>query len=224
MNKDGRKTTAEELRRALNEVGLRRGDNVYVHTALSAFGYVEGGSDAMVDILLGHVGPEGTVVFPTFTGDAVISAMLEWTGGSSGAITLPSATNVDLSDLRNPRIDHIDTGAVPKAARRRPSDTAPAHIEEFVAAAEFEGRGVEREEGGKRGGQLLGLAQFLVLNHDPHDGLGARSANDDPAAALNLRLGLRRQRLHRRVVGMLSPGKGHLAVAFGHFVVDVGQR
>jgi len=114
-------TTADALQRALDEVGIRLGDNIYVHTALSAFGHVDGGPDTVIDVLLRQVGSEGTVVFPTFTGDNVISAILGWTGGTSGIVTLPSVPNVDLSNLRNPQVEHIETGAVPRAARRRPN-------------------------------------------------------------------------------------------------------
>jgi len=51
----------------LREVGLSEGDVVLVHSSLSAFGYVEGGADAVIDALLEAVGDAGTVVVPTFT-------------------------------------------------------------------------------------------------------------------------------------------------------------
>ena len=120
-------TSIDDLRRALDAVGLQRGDKIIVHSALSAFGRVDGGPDAVVDLLLEQVGPEGTVVFPTFTGDTIISAILGGAGGASGAVILPDVGDVDLSDMRHPRIEHINTGAVPKAARRRPDFAKSNH-------------------------------------------------------------------------------------------------
>jgi len=60
--------TREDIATALGEIGLRRGDEVVVHSSLKAFGHVEGGPGTVVDAVLGAIGPEGTAVFPTFTG------------------------------------------------------------------------------------------------------------------------------------------------------------
>jgi aminoglycoside N3'-acetyltransferase len=58
--------TKEDIKKGLEEVGLGRGDIVVVHSSLSAFGYVKGGADTVIDALLEVVGEEGTVVMPTF--------------------------------------------------------------------------------------------------------------------------------------------------------------
>jgi len=63
--------TQEDIKRGLREVGLRRGDNVGVHSSLSSFGYVEGSADAVIDALLETVGEEGTVVMPTYSNNRV---------------------------------------------------------------------------------------------------------------------------------------------------------
>jgi aminoglycoside 3-N-acetyltransferase len=83
-----------QITRALGELGVLPGDCLIAHTSLRAFGYVEGGSLAVVDAVLDAVGREGTVVFPTFTGRNV--------------------TDYDASIE-----DLIYTGTVPKAARLR---------------------------------------------------------------------------------------------------------
>jgi len=59
--------TKDDIKEGLREVGLKQGDVVMVHSSLSSFGYVEGGPDAVIDALLETVGPEGTVMVPTFS-------------------------------------------------------------------------------------------------------------------------------------------------------------
>ncbi|HEX6037054.1 AAC(3) family N-acetyltransferase [Longimicrobium sp.] len=46
--------------------GITPGDTVMVHSAFRSLGPVEGGPDTVIDALLELVGPEGTVLFPTF--------------------------------------------------------------------------------------------------------------------------------------------------------------
>jgi aminoglycoside 3-N-acetyltransferase len=110
--------TRQDIVRGLAALGLKPGDNVLVHSALSSFGRVEGGPNTVIDALLDAIGPAGTLVFPTFTGDAVISAFLGQSG-SVGAVTLPAVANVNLDDIATPREEHIETGIIPKTARRR---------------------------------------------------------------------------------------------------------
>ena len=59
--------TSTDIEAGLRHLGLGQGHCVGVHSSLSAFGYVEGAADAVVDALLRTVGPEGTVVFPTYS-------------------------------------------------------------------------------------------------------------------------------------------------------------
>ncbi|MBT5873306.1 MAG: M28 family peptidase [Candidatus Latescibacteria bacterium] len=54
------------LIRDLNRLGLVPGMDVMVHSSLARIGYVEGGPDTVVDALLEAVGPEGTVLAPSF--------------------------------------------------------------------------------------------------------------------------------------------------------------
>lgn len=59
--------TREDIKTGLRKLGLKRGHNVGVHSSLRSFGYVEGGADTVIDALLETVGPEGTVVMPTYS-------------------------------------------------------------------------------------------------------------------------------------------------------------
>ncbi|MCD6360605.1 MAG: AAC(3) family N-acetyltransferase [Armatimonadetes bacterium] len=58
--------TRADIVAGLRAIGLQSGDLVQVHSSLSAFGYVEGGADTVVDALLEVLGPEGTLMVPTF--------------------------------------------------------------------------------------------------------------------------------------------------------------
>jgi len=60
------RVTRQDIVAGLREIGLQPGDLVQVHSSLSAFGYVEGGADTVVDALLEVLGPTGTLMVPTF--------------------------------------------------------------------------------------------------------------------------------------------------------------
>jgi aminoglycoside 3-N-acetyltransferase len=66
MNKEG-------IREGLQRIGLKRGDTVILHSALSSLGHVEGGADAVVDAFLETLGSEGTLIVPTFGALGVIT-------------------------------------------------------------------------------------------------------------------------------------------------------
>ncbi len=58
--------TAAEIARDLARLGLRAGDTVLVHSAMSRIGFVEGGAPAVVEAFRQVLGPEGTLAVPTF--------------------------------------------------------------------------------------------------------------------------------------------------------------
>ncbi len=58
--------TQDQIVRDLQQLGLRAGDIVIVHSSLSSLGYVEGGSDTVIDALLTVLGPTGTLLMPSF--------------------------------------------------------------------------------------------------------------------------------------------------------------
>ncbi|MET8816076.1 AAC(3) family N-acetyltransferase [Streptomyces sp. NPDC004549] len=63
--------TREDVLTGLGELNLPSGAVVIVHTSLSAFGHVEGGADTLLSALRERIGPQGTLVVPTFTSDLI---------------------------------------------------------------------------------------------------------------------------------------------------------
>lgn len=105
--------TAAELRDGLAAVGLTAGEVVFVHSSLSAFGHVVGGADTVIDALLATLGPEGTLVMPTFTWGA-----------------FHDAQRVELDLARTP----CETGRIPETFRQRPGVQRSLHLCHSVAA------------------------------------------------------------------------------------------
>ncbi|MDP6355252.1 MAG: AAC(3) family N-acetyltransferase [Planctomycetota bacterium] len=58
--------TFDDILTGLRSLGIDCGDVAFVHSSLSSFGYVEGGAETVVRALLGALGPDGTLVAPTF--------------------------------------------------------------------------------------------------------------------------------------------------------------
>ena len=67
---DRKSLTRGELAQALVRLGVPRGGLMMVHSSLRSIGHVDGGAETVVDALLDALGPEGTLVVPTFTDDA----------------------------------------------------------------------------------------------------------------------------------------------------------
>lgn len=57
---------SEEIRRGLEELGLGPGMRLMVHSSLKSFGNVEGGAEAVCRALMDLIGPEGTLMMPSF--------------------------------------------------------------------------------------------------------------------------------------------------------------
>jgi aminoglycoside 3-N-acetyltransferase len=76
-----------DLVAAMRDLGVRPGDLIQVHSSLNRLGYVEGGAETVVDALLEVVGPDGTVMVPTFNhGAAEIYDPAE-TPSTNGVVT-----------------------------------------------------------------------------------------------------------------------------------------
>jgi len=91
---------SQDLAASLERLGLRSGESVLVHSSLSSLGRVEGGAPAVISALRETVGPEGTVLFPTFTGHAGLSAQSP--------------------PVFSPHLDPCWTGTIPETARKLP--------------------------------------------------------------------------------------------------------
>src|SRR4051794_18533469 len=68
--------TRESLRADLEGLGLPAATTVMVHSSLSALGFVCGGAHTVVQSLLEVIGPDGTLMMPTHSGD--LSDPAEW--------------------------------------------------------------------------------------------------------------------------------------------------
>lgn len=58
--------TKEMLLYDLQVMGIKKGDNIMVHSSLSNIGYVDGGAKTVVDTLFEAIGTEGTMMMPAF--------------------------------------------------------------------------------------------------------------------------------------------------------------
>ncbi|MBO4258369.1 aminoglycoside N(3)-acetyltransferase [Streptomyces griseorubiginosus] len=69
--------TRDTLTAELRALGVEPGEILLVHSSLSSLGWVCGGAVAVVQALLDAVGPDGTIVVPTQTGDLSDPALWE---------------------------------------------------------------------------------------------------------------------------------------------------
>jgi aminoglycoside 3-N-acetyltransferase len=99
--------TKEDIIKGLRMLGLRPGDGVVVHSSLSSFGRVEGGADTVVDAILEVIGPEGTLVVPTFNYEP---------------------------EVFDPQETPSVVGAITEAVRKRPNAIRSKHPTHSVAA------------------------------------------------------------------------------------------
>ena len=56
-----------QLKKDMQNLGISAGDLLVVHSSFKSLGLVEGGAECVIAALKDVLGPEGTLVFPTFT-------------------------------------------------------------------------------------------------------------------------------------------------------------
>jgi aminoglycoside 3-N-acetyltransferase len=69
--------TKERIMADLRGLGLTTGDSVLVHSSLSKMGYVTGGPVTVIEAITEVIGPEGTLLFPTFPFDTLLEFFFE---------------------------------------------------------------------------------------------------------------------------------------------------
>jgi len=115
MNAQGKHTvTLDAIVRGLREGGLHAGCHVLLHSSLKSLGLVEGGAETVIDAFLEVLGPTGTLVAPTLTGDETLCA-----------------ANPPVFDVHKSR---CWTGAIPEALRLRPDAVRSWHPTHSAAA------------------------------------------------------------------------------------------
>ena len=77
--------TKSDIICGLRELGVEPGMVIMVHSALAAFGSVEGGADTVIEALLEAVGPAGTLMMPAMGGAPIFD--VEETRSNVGEIT-----------------------------------------------------------------------------------------------------------------------------------------
>ena len=112
------KVTKDNIVGDLTALGVPSGGFLFVHSSLSAIGEVKGGADAVVDALLETLGPEGTLVVPTFT--------------YADPHDYPDSINPNW--IFDPANTHSGMGAVTNAARTREGALRSVHLWHSVAA------------------------------------------------------------------------------------------
>lgn len=55
----------EDIKKALEAVGVKPGQSIMVHTSMSSLGFVCGGAQMVIEALIESVGEEGTIMVPT---------------------------------------------------------------------------------------------------------------------------------------------------------------
>ncbi len=104
----------EDIVAGLRAIGLPVGAVALVHSSLSSFGRVADGADTVVEALVQAVGPEGTVLVPTFTG--------------SSALGPENPPHFDV------RLTPAWTGTIPETFRQRHDARRSLHPTHSVAA------------------------------------------------------------------------------------------
>lgn len=131
MTTDSLLVSRSSLAAELSALGLRPGDVVCVHAAMSRLGWVCGGAQAVIEALCDAVGPSGTIMMPTFSGD--LSDPEEW-GHPPAA---PESIETILREMPPYDPDRTPTksmGTIPELFRTWPGARRSPHPQSSFAA------------------------------------------------------------------------------------------
>ncbi len=112
----GKSITTEDLIQNLQEIGIKPGDSVLVHSSLSRIGHLIDGPKTFVDALIAAVGEEGTVLMPT---------------SPNNVFQLNYIRNTPFFDVLN---SPSKTGAITEYFRKLPNAKRSLHPTEPVSA------------------------------------------------------------------------------------------
>ncbi|MGV9881957.1 aminoglycoside N(3)-acetyltransferase [Streptomyces sp. NPDC003006] len=123
--------TRETLADGLRALGVRPGETLLAHSSLSALGWVSGSQVAVVQALLDALGPDGTLVVPTQSGDN--SDPAQWRNPPVPESWWPKlrASLPAYDPLTTPT---FGVGVIPEAVRTWPGALRSAHPQTSFAA------------------------------------------------------------------------------------------
>ncbi len=97
---------ANRLRKELRACGIRRGGILLVHASLRQFGYVIGGAQTVVDVLLDLVGPKGTLVLPTHSNSVLGAPPYDPERSPANTGIIPEYFRKQAGVVRSPHATH----------------------------------------------------------------------------------------------------------------------
>ncbi len=104
--------TREDIVHGLRALGVKSGDVLMAHSALSSLGRVDGGADTVIDALIEAVGPTGTIAMPT--------------------LYIPSISSGEVFDVDD---SPSQMGEITEVFRKRPTTVRSVHPTHPIAAS-----------------------------------------------------------------------------------------
>lgn len=108
--------TQKDIQQAIENAGVKKGDILMIHSSFKSLGPVEGGAEAVIAGALDAVGPEGTLVFPTFCQKDFDNSYETWhIGKPSDTGYLTEYFRTRPGSLRSDQATHSVAACGPKA-------------------------------------------------------------------------------------------------------------